>query len=544
VIATTIRADDDLPLTLPALLRARAGERGDAPLLVCDDDVLTYAGAERRSAELARGLLGAGVGPGSRVGVLHPNGSEFVVAALAAARVGATTVPISTLSTAHELAGLLRGAAVALLMATPSYRSHDFVAALGAAVPALDLAADPPVHDPAVPALRRLALSGADDGIAPAWTVRGLVEGGASIGADVLAAVEDGVTPADRLVVVHTSGSTSEPKGVVHTHGALIRHVANLNEIQRYTADDVLFSNSPFCWIGGFAYSLLGTIVAGACLVCSNARDATDVLDLLERTRPTMGNGFAQAIAHLAADPTFARRDLSSLRRGNLYPLMPADVRPADPELRHAMLGMTETGSVCLVSDDEGDQPEHRRGSFGRPAPGFEARVVDPETRAGCAPGHAGELHLRGPFLMEGYLGRERHEVFDADGWYATGDLVVVDDDGFVYFQGRLGQMIKTAGANVSPREVEAAILDVAGLTAHVVGLDDAARGQIVAAAVVAPPDGAVDVDGLRAALAGRLSAYKVPRRVRVLEAAEVPLTSNGKVDLRVLQEMLREVLR
>jgi acyl-CoA synthetase (AMP-forming)/AMP-acid ligase II len=182
---------------------------------------------------------------------------------------------------------------------------------------------------------------------------------------------------------------------------------------------------------------------------------------------------------------------------------------------------------VCLVSDDEGEQPEHRRGSFGRPAPGFEARVVD------------GELHLRGPFLMEGYYGRERHETFDADGWFATGDLVDVDADGFFYFRGRRGDMIKTAGANVSPREVEAAIHDVAGLVAHVVGVDDAARGQVVAAAVRVPAGRAVDADDLRARLAERLSTYKVPRRIVLLADDEVPMMSSGKLDLRALKDLL-----
>ena len=173
------------------------------------------------------------------------------------------------------------------------------------------------------------------------------------------------------MVIVHTSGSTSEPKGVIHQHGPLIRHLDNLNELRRYTDDEVLFSNSPFFWIGGFAYSLLGTLLAGATLVCSNATDPAATLDLLERVRPTMVNGFAASVAHLAKDPSFPGRDLGSIRRGNLWPIMPADVRAGDPELRHNMLGMTEAGSVCLASDDETDQPEHRRGSFGRPVPGL-----------------------------------------------------------------------------------------------------------------------------------------------------------------------------
>ena len=105
---------------------------------------------------------------------------------------------------------------------------------------------------------------------------------------------------------------------MVHAHGPLIRHLDNLNAIRRYGRDEMLFSNSPWFWIGGFAYALLGTLVAGARLVCSNAPDAAGVLDVLERERPTLVNGFAQSVAHLPQDPSFARRDLSSIRRGNL----------------------------------------------------------------------------------------------------------------------------------------------------------------------------------------------------------------------------------
>jgi acyl-CoA synthetase (AMP-forming)/AMP-acid ligase II len=338
------------------------------------------------------------------------------------------------------------------------------------------------------------------------------------------------------MVIVHTSGSTSEPKGVVHAHGPLIRHLDNLNEIRRYTPDEVLFASSPWFWIGGFAYALLGTLVAGARLVSSNAPDAADVLDVLERERPTLVNGFAQTVEHLARDPSFARRDLSSIRRGNLYPIMPDDVRPKDPGLRHAMLGMTETGSVCLVSPDETELPEHQRGSFGRPAPGFEARIVDPDTGQPCPVGETGELWLRGPFLMEGYYGRERSEAFQRDGWFRTGDLFHVDDGGLFYFHGRRGDMIKTAGANVSPREVEAVLAEAAGVRAHVVGLDDAGRGQRVAAAIVS--DEPVDLEALKHVLRERLSSYKVPKTFLVLAENEVPRMSSGKLDLRALKAL------
>jgi acyl-CoA synthetase (AMP-forming)/AMP-acid ligase II len=255
-----------------------------------------------------------------------------------------------------------------------------------------------------------------------------------------------------------------------------------------------------------------------------------------------MVNGFAASVANLARHESFPSRDLTSIRRGNLWPIMPADVRAVDPELRHNMLGMTEAGSVCLASDDEGDQPEHRRGSFGRPVPGFEARIIDLDAGTECVAGEIGELCLRSPFLMEGYYGRERDDTFTPDGWYCTGDLFHADADGFFYFHGRRGDMIKTAGANVSPREVEAAIADVSGLVAHVLGIDDADRGQLVAAAVRVPRDRAApDPDELRAALRKKLSAYKVPQRFIALADDSVPMLSSGKLDTRALRDMFVE---
>ena len=204
---------------------------------------------------------------------------------------------------------------------------------------------------------------------------------------------------------------------------------------------------------------------------------------------------------------------------------MPDAIRPADPELRHNMLGMTETGSVCLMDPDESDQPEHRRGSFGRPVPGLDARVVDPDTLEDVAPGEVGELWFRGPFLMEGYYGRERAEVFTADGWYRTGDLFRVDDDGFFYFHGRRGDMIKTAGANVSPREVEAAIArghrGLGALRRSGSPTPSAARSSAPSSSPnrTTPPISNRSARTCRA----RLSAYKVPRRFLVLGPDELP---------------------
>jgi acyl-CoA synthetase (AMP-forming)/AMP-acid ligase II len=496
--------------------------------VVCDDDRLTYADAERRSRVLARGLLAAGAGRGSRIGLLFPTGLDFVLAWLAAVRVGAIAVPISTFSTARELRDLLARADVDVVIGVGGYRGNDYVAALDEAVGYRASGA----RSSDAPYLRHVWLD-----------ALGELEAHAALVPDtVLDALEDDITPDDRMIIVHTSGSTSAPKGVIHQHGSLLAHLDTLNGIRGLHARTRLFSNSPMFWIGGLAYNIVGVLVAGATLLCSAADDPVETLDFIERERPELTNGYAASIAALVAHPSFSSRDFSSIRSGNLHPLLPAAIRPTDLELRHNMLGTTETGSVCLMSSDETDQPEHRRGSFGLPVPGLTPRVVDPETLEDVPVGVIGELWLRGPSLMEGYYGRERFEVFTPDGWYRTGDLFHVDGDGFYYFHGRRGSMIKTAGANVSPLEVEAAVSDATGgLAVMVLGIPDPEREQVVAALILAEPGTAPDLDALRADLRTRLSAYKVPRRFLVVAPDALPMLSSGKPDLSAIEELFDE---
>lgn len=491
--------------TVGSLLLRQAAARGEHPLLICDQDRLTYRDAAERSDELARGLVALGAAKGTHVGVLHPNGPEFVVAALAAARIGAVVVPFSTFATGPELQDQLLHSDTEILLAATAFRGHDYTARLA---------------EVSAPWLRHVIVDHQVGEFAHLTSVE---------------ALEGDVDGCDPLAIIYTSGSTGTPKGAVHTHEALLGHQRNLNRVRGLTADDRLFCNSPFFWIGGFAFGLLATLAAGSTLVCSNATDPGEILDLLEAVAPTVTNGFAAGIAHLARHDSFPHRDLSSMRRGNLYPIMAPDSRPHDPELRHNMLGMTEGGSVVLLDGDETDQPEHQRGSFGKPAPEFQARVVDPDSGEAAA---VGELLLRGRYLMQHYYKRSREECFDADGWFHTGDLVRLDGDGFFYFLGRRGSMIKTAGANVSPVEVEKAIAAVTGMAAHVVGLPDTARGQVVAAAVVVPDGRTIDPAALREMLKPVLSAYKIPRRIVAVGTADIPLMSSGKVDTRALVEL------
>jgi len=511
--------------TVGAVLVAQAHARASHPLLICDGDRLSYADAERRSAVLARGLIALGAGKGTHVGLLFPNGTSFVIAALAAARIGAVIVPFTTFATTPELRQQLADGDVQILLAARSYRSHRYDERLGDLCTISGAARTFSCANPEVPQLRQIV-----------FELDALAELAAGVDESLLDALVTDVDPCDPLAIIYTSGTTAAPKGVIHTHGSLIGHQRNLNDIRALADGDTLFCNSPFFWVGGFTFGLLATLVAGATLLCSNATDAGQVLDLLEAEKPNLTNGFAATVARLAEHPSFATRDLSSLRRGNLYPIMAPDCRPHDPELRHNMLGLTETGGTVLLSADESDQPESRRGSYGRPAPGFEIKVIGVDGEP-VSTGDCGELCLRGPYLMQRYHRRSREESFDADGWLHTGDTVRTDVDGFVYFLGRRTAMIKTAGANVSPVEVENAIGRVTGLTAYVLALPDSDRGQVVGAVLALRAGEPLNEAALREGLAKELSSYKIPRRIVAVPDTTIALLSSGKVDRQRLRE-------
>jgi len=533
-------AADDLPLTIPALLQRQVREHGNRTLLACDQTRLSYAEAGARSRRLARGFLACGATKGSHIALLLPNGADFIIGALAAARIGAVVVPLSTLCTADELRWLLAHSDTAFLLTACEFRSRRYTELLRLAISELDLSRPPPVRSRTAPWLRRIWFTGP---LAEAWDAGWSIEAVEALGATVdekyLDAVEARVSPSDRFVIVYTSGSTGTPKGVIHAHGTLIRHRSNVNRIRRYGADDVLFSPAPWFWITGFAFSLVGTLIAGARVVCSNSPVTSEVLDLLERERPTITTGHATTVARLAADPSFAKRDLSSIRRGTLYPILASDVRPSDPGLRHDAYGMSETGSAISMSEYEGDLPERLRGSCGRFAPGFEAKIVDPESGKASLAGQAGELWLRGPLMMEGYYGKRREEVFETDGWWRTGDIGAFDAEGFFFFKGRLNNMIKTSGASVAPREVESVLSGLTGgLQCVVLGVPDSRRGQAVAAIVFSESD--VDEAALTRRIAEKLSSYKVPRRILRFTQAEMPTLSSGKLDMRRLSELVQ----
>lgn len=530
----------DYEPTLPVFLRRLVDQHGARELIVQDDRRLSFANAEARSGRLARELLARGVGKGHLVAIWLPNGPDWVVAWLAAARIGAIAVPINTFYKARELAWTLRHADAGTLVTQPAFLGHDYLARLEEAAPSLAGCVTPELFLPELPHLRRVIVMGGGD---RPWALdaRELeTAAGASAGIDVpyLTEVERDVRPADPMVILYSSGSTADPKGAVHTHETVLCHSFNLTAHRDLKESDRVWSPMPFFWVGGFVFAFVGNLQAGATTLCEEVFDPGRTLAFLERERATLALGWPHFGKALAEHPDARDRDLSALRGGNVPDILPEAIVPADPRRRSNALGMTETCGPHTWS--EGPLSEALAGSFGRAVPGVEHKIVDPETGATLAAGQSGEICIRGYSLMQGLYKVPRRETFDADGFYHTGDAGFFDDEGILWFEGRLGDMIKSGGANVAPSEVEAILNAYPEVkAAFVVGVPDPERGQNVAAAVVAEAGAALEPAGLKLRVKADLSAYKVPRHVWVFEDGTLPFTDSGKIDKRRLAEQL-----
>ncbi len=534
----------DYKPTLPEFIRTRTQAFGDRPLIVLGDDRMSYREADERSQLLARGMLASGIAKGTRVGLLAPNGPDWIVGFLAAARIGAVVVPMNTFYKPRELGWVMRHADLHTLLCVGRLLNNDYLERLESCAPSLANQKADSLIAPELPCLRNVYVWGECERpwARPVRVLEETADATPAIDRGFLAAVESCVAPADPLVTIYSSGSTADPKGAVHSHGGVIRHSFHLNSYREIHAEDRAFSPMPFFWVGGFVFSFFAYMHAGALMLCEESFDPGGTLDLIERERATIVAGWPHYSKAMMEHPSFEQRDLSSIRSGNLYDILPDDVRPKDPELRSNSLGMTETCGPHTIARMDVDLPESLRGSFGNSVPGLEHKIVDPETGETLKAGAFGEICVRGYSLMQGLHKLEREEVFDPDGFYHTGDGGRFDADGYLFFEARLGDMIKTAGANVTPREVEVVLESLPEVrSAFVVGVPDPARGQNVAAAVILKQDENASAESLGERLRADLSAYKIPRHFYFYEDGQLPFTNSGKIDKRALAALLTD---
>jgi acyl-CoA synthetase (AMP-forming)/AMP-acid ligase II len=524
--------------TLPTLVRGAAERFADREWIVTPTASLTYADADAQSRQLAARLVQAGVGKGTRVGLLFPQGADIVVAILAVARVGAIAVPLSTFLRGPEVHRVVRLVDVDTLIVANPLLDRDMETELESIWPELATAGDRRLLLTDVPYLRHVWMCGA---ATRPWATPmppiDTLDDALPVPDALLDAIEREVVPADPVLIVATSGATSEPKAVVHTHGVEVRESWKLAQVYELTAEPQsrVFTTMPFFWVGGFTVTVLTYLHVGGAVITPPRTDSTEMLDLIEAAHPDRLLGWT-IVERLVGDSTYAQRDLGWLGLD--------DALPMGTPLRHNSLGMTETSgphTVAFASANVEDLPPHLHGSFGPPIDGMQHKIVDPVTGEQLPDGVEGEICLRGDTLMDSLYKKERFEYLDADGWYHSGDKGTMRE-GLLFFTGRLTEMIKTGGANVAPLEVELAIEEHPDVQrAFVVGIPDAQRGQLVGAIVCPEPGHEVDVAALTGALRGSLSSYKIPRRVRVMAYEDLPWLPSGKLSKPKLVDLFTD---
>ena len=506
--------------TIDRLVRSHAARYGAKPMVIDPATRISYRELDTTTADLAAVFVDAGVGQGTRVGLIMPNSARWVQVAIALTRIGAVLVPLSTLLQAGELVAQLRAAAVQFLISVEEFRGHRYLDDLRS-VPQREL-----------PALRQI------------WPADRLAQTDPSEPARrIVGAMADTVTPADPLVIMFTSGSSGAPKGVVHSHGSALAAVESGLAARCITSDTRLYLPMPFFWVGGFGSGILSALLPGATLVTEEIPRPETTLRLLETERVTLFRGWPDQAEALAQHADRVGADLSGLRPGSLEALLPPEQR-AQPGARATLFGMTEAfGPYCGYAADT-DMPRSAWGSCGKPFPGMEVRIVDTDNGEPVPPGSVGEIQIRGPHTLRGICRRSREELFTPDGFYPSGDLGHLDEDGFLFYHGRSDDMFKVSGATVYPGEVERALRTVAGVgNAYVTDVPGVA-GERVGAAVVCA-DRALTPERLTASARKVLSAFKVPSLWLLLESDDdVPRGATGKVDTKRLREMLIEANR
>lgn len=527
------------PSTIPALFAQVLSERADHDAVATLAETIDYAELDRRSVRLARALVAAGAGKGTRIALLAPDGIFWVTAFLASLRVGALLTLVSTLCSPPELAHILRHSDCRFLLAARRFLAHDYADKLEAVEPALRDAGAGQLLVTGLPNLRAVWFDDAD-GLAwarPLDELLDLADRPGAPDAALLAAMEAQVMPEEEAVIVYTSGSTAQPKAVVHSQWNVARHPPELARLFRIRPDARMLPMLPAFWLGGLAM-LMQVLSQGATLVYPPSPDLNDLIDTIEGCKVNRLNGWGDGLVRLREAATARGIDVDAIQglgpfrdeRGELIP----------PHLQTNMLGMSETFAPHSAEPIDFRLPEDKAGASGRTVNGYERRIVDPDSGEEVGPGETGELLLRGGALMVRLYKRERDEVFTPDGFYPTGDLVRVDADGYLTFVARRGDMIKTRAANVSRLEVEAAMMALPEVELAVVtGIDDAEFGQRVGAAVVPAAGTSPTPEDLRSALRASLSSYKVPRDIVFVAPGDIPRTATGKLKLFELADLI-----
>jgi HIP---CoA ligase len=530
--------------TIPAALARAAQEYGDAPALAEPGGPrLSWSDVHEQASAVSRALIASGIGPGDRVAVWSPNTHHWVLAALGALGAGGTLVPVSTRFTGPEALDVISRSRARVLFVAGCFLGTDRLAQLRAAVqetpPILNAAAAPSLDhlelivrvpvEPAAPA------DGALDW--PEFLARAARVPPAEAAARAAAVQPDQISD-----ILFTSGTTGQSKGAMSSHRQALGVAAAWADCGGLTRRDRYLVINPFFHSFGYKAGILVGLLTGAAIVPQPVFDAAEAMRLIETERITVLPGAPTLYQTILDHPDRAKYDLSSLRLAvtgaAIVPVALVERMRQELSFGTVLTAYGLTEAVVATMCRPGDDPETVARTSGRAAAGFEVRVAGPDGPGRARPGEPGEILLRGPNLMAGYLDdpAATSEAIDAGGWLHTGDIGHLDEAGYLTITDRLKDMYVCGGFNVYPAEVEQALARLDGVAeSAVIGVPDQRLGEVGKAFVVTRPGYALDTLQVLVYCRQRLANYKVPRQVVFCSA--LPRNAAGKTLKRLLRK-------
>jgi len=539
-----------IDLTVGALLDDIAGRFPDNEALVYVDRGLRYSYREfnERCRQVAKGLLRLGVKKGDHLSIWAYNVPEWVVLQFATAKIGAVLVTVNTSYKSAELEYILKQSDSSTLFLVQGFKDTDYVKTLGEVVPELPKSEPGALASAKLPFLKNVVFlgEGAPEGM---LNFERMVELGQGVPDAELSAAESGLTPHEVINMQYTSGTTGFPKGVMLTHYNVVNNGFNIGECMRFTEKDRLCIPVPFFHCFGCVLGVMACVTHGSTMVPVEIFDPLKVLQAIEQERCTAVHGVPTMFIAELEHPEFGKFDLTSLRTGIMAGSnCPIEVMRRVIRDMHAgeiTIAYGQTESSPVITQTRTDDPlELKVSTVGKVLPDVELKIVDIESGAELPPGKQGELCTRGYLVMKGYykMPEETAKAIDADGWLHTGDLAVMDENGYCKITGRIKNMIIRGGENIYPREIEEFLYTHPKISdIQVYGVPDRKYGEQVMAAIVLKGGSSLTEEEVRQFCRGRIANYKIPRYVRFVDS--YPMTASGKIQKFKLREMaIREL--
>lgn len=530
------------PRTLGTLLAHLAQDRPTQEAVVCPTQRLTYSALYEQASAWASGLWHLGIRPGAPVALCMSNRPEWLIAAFGCALLGAPVVAISTWSRRVELAYILEHSQAVALITLDNFLGADYQAFVAEIAPEVAQCSPGHLRAARLPALRELIVLGQPT-VAAARPFAELLMLGHSLGPSMVRAASTRVQPTDLLYILYTSGSTARPKGVALTHVGCLENGFNIGERQHLSPVDRLWLAVPLFWSFAAANALMALLTHGGTVVLQERFEAEEAVRLIAAEQCTVYYGMSHMARAMIETTAWAQCHTHSLRTG-LTIGTPEEIALTMHGLRVREIcnvyGATETYGNATVTD--ASEPETLRlHSQGKPLPGMRLRIVDPETRQALPAGEVGEILVAG-YITPGYFRDPDNNAraFDPEGYFITGDLGSLDAEGRLYFHGRLQDVIKSGGINISPLEVEAYLLAYPTVKhVAVVGVPDTLKGEVPVAAVELQAGVTTTAEEIRDFCRNHIASYKIPVHIVFIQPADLPRTSTGKIHKGALREML-----